>query len=161
MADLEAQIPQGIEHELDHALGVRRLLVGPQEQEIEVGEGGQGPAPIAAYGHQGQALALRRIACPEDVDRREVVEGADHLIGDSREQPGRLDPAGTVLQALLSDHPSPEQGLAEDVERTAPLLGLVPEGVKRRRREPGAQADPVQDVFDAGWVQALGHQAQI
>ncbi len=31
VADLEAQIPQGVEHEFDHALGVGRLLVGPHE----------------------------------------------------------------------------------------------------------------------------------
>ena len=31
VADLEAQIPQGIEHELDDALGVGGFLVGPQE----------------------------------------------------------------------------------------------------------------------------------
>ena len=161
VADLEAQIPQGVEHEFDHALGVRRLLVGPQEEEIEVGEGRQGPAPVAAHGHQGQALALRGIARPEDVDRREVVEGADHLVGNARKQPGRLNPAGAVLQTLLGDHPPPEEGLAEDLERTAPLLPLVPEGVERRRRQASAQADPVQDVFDAGRAQTLRHQAQI
>ena len=161
VADLEAQIPQRIEHELDHALGVRRLLVRPQEQEIDVGEGCQGPAPVAANGHQGQTLTLRRIARPEDMDGREVVEGADHLVGDARKEPGRFDPAGTVLQALLGDHPSPEQGLAEDLKGTPPLLGLIPEGVECRRRQPGAQAHPVQDVFDSGRAQALGHQAEI
>src|SRR5476649_760657 len=35
MADLEAEIPQQIEHVLDDLLAARRLLVGTQEQEIE------------------------------------------------------------------------------------------------------------------------------
>jgi len=48
VADLEAQIPQRIEHELDHALGMGGLLVGAQEQEVDVGERRQGAAPVAA-----------------------------------------------------------------------------------------------------------------
>jgi len=161
VADLEAQVPQRIEHELDHALGVRRLLVGPQEQQIEVGEGRQGAAPVAAHRHQRQALALGGIAGPEDVDGGEVIEGADHLVGHAGEETGGLDPAGAVLQPLLGDHPPAEESLSQDVERPAPLLGLVADGVQGGGGQARAQADAVEDVFQPGRAQALGHRNRI
>ena len=76
VADFEAQVPQGVEHELDHALGVGGLLVGAQEQQIDVGEGRQRAAAVAAHRHQRQPLALGRVAGAEHVDGGEVVEGA-------------------------------------------------------------------------------------
>ena len=157
VADLEAQVPQRIEHVLDDALGVGRLLVGPQEQQIEVGEGRQRAAPVAADGHQGQALPLGGIARPEHVDRGEVIEGGDDFVRHTRQQPGGLDAAGAVLQTLLGDHPAPEQGLLEDIQGAAALLGLVAGGVQGRRRELGAQADAVDDIFQARGTQAWRH----
>src|SRR5579871_2017090 len=62
VADFEAQVPERVEHVLDHALGVCGLLVGAQEQEIDVGEGRERAAPIAAHRHQPEALAFGRIA---------------------------------------------------------------------------------------------------
>ena len=37
LPDLEAEIPQQVEQELDDLLGMRRLLVGQQEQQIDIG----------------------------------------------------------------------------------------------------------------------------
>ncbi|MNL53276.1 hypothetical protein D3C87_1765090 [compost metagenome] len=76
---------------------MRGLLVGPQEQQIDVGERRQGAPAVAADGQQAQALALGWIAGPEHVDGGEVVEGGDHLVGDAAEQAGRLQAAGPVL----------------------------------------------------------------
>ena len=76
VADFEAEVPQGVEHELDHALDVRRLLVGPHEQQIDVGEGRQRAAAVAAHRHQRQALALGGVAGAEHVDGGEIVEGS-------------------------------------------------------------------------------------
>ena len=83
VTDFEAEIPEGVEHVLDHALGVGGLLVGAQEQQIEIGEGGQGAPPISTDRQQRQALALGRVAGAEHVDGGEVVEGGDHLVGDA------------------------------------------------------------------------------
>jgi hypothetical protein len=72
VADFEAQVPEGVEHVLDHALDVGGLLVGPQEQQIDVGEGRQGAAAVAAHRHQRQALALGGVAGAEHVHGGEV-----------------------------------------------------------------------------------------
>ena len=110
MADLEAQIPQGIEHIFDDALGIGGLFVGPQEQQIEVREGSQRPSSIAADGQEGQTLALGGIASPEHVDGREVEQGPNHLIGDTRQETRGLDPACTAFQPFLGDHAAAKQG---------------------------------------------------
>ena len=47
MADLEPQVPQGVEHEFDHALGMRCLLIGAKEQEIDVGKRRHCASPVA------------------------------------------------------------------------------------------------------------------
>ena len=38
VADLQPEVPQQVEHELDDLLAARRLLVGTQEQQIDVGQ---------------------------------------------------------------------------------------------------------------------------
>ena len=157
MADLEAQIPQGIEHIFDHALGVRGLFVGPDEQQIDVGEGGQGAAPVAAHCHQGQSLALGGVAGAEHMDGREVPERGDHLVGDAGQQAGGLDPAGAIFQPLLGDHPAPKQRRLEHVQRCLALCNLIAEVLQRRCRQQGAQAHAVDDVLQAGGFEAGDH----
>ena len=56
--DLQAQIPQQIEHVLDDALAPRRLLVGQQEQQIDVGERREQAAAVAARGDDRHALGI-------------------------------------------------------------------------------------------------------
>ena len=48
VADLQAEVPQQVEHELDDLLAARRLLVGPQEQQIDVRQRRQLAAAVAA-----------------------------------------------------------------------------------------------------------------
>src|ERR671913_1759829 len=48
VADLEAQVPQQVEHELDQLLAAWRLLVRPQEQQIDVRQRRQLAAAVAA-----------------------------------------------------------------------------------------------------------------
>ena len=157
VADLEAQIPQGVEHVLDHALHMGGLLVGAQKQQIEVGEGRERAAPIAPYRHQAQALALGGVARPDHVDGGEVIERGHHLVGDAGQEPRSLDPARAVLQALLGDHPAAEQGLFEDVEGAPALFGFIARRIQRRRRQLRAQPHPVDDIFQAGGLQTWGH----
>ena len=91
------------------------------------------------------------------MDGGEVVEGGDHLVGDAGQEPRRLDPAGAVLQPLLGDHAAAEQGLLEDVERAAALLGLVAQRVERGGRQPRAQGVAVHDVLEPGGAKAGRH----
>ena len=60
-------VPQDIEHELDDALAPGGLLVGQEEQQIDVGAGRQRAAAIAAGGHDGHALGVRRVDGAIDV----------------------------------------------------------------------------------------------
>ena len=61
VADFEAEIPQEIENVFGDALAPGGLLVGQQEQEIDVGAWRQQPAAVAALRHDGHALGGRRI----------------------------------------------------------------------------------------------------
>ncbi len=65
LADLEPEIPQQIEQQLDDLLGVRRLLVGQQKQQVDVGIGRQLAAAIAADRDQGQPLARGRVGAAD------------------------------------------------------------------------------------------------
>jgi len=48
VADLQLQVPQAIEDRLDDALAPRGLLVGEEEQQVDVGAGGERAAAVAA-----------------------------------------------------------------------------------------------------------------
>ena len=91
--DLEAEIPQNVEHVLGDALAPRRLLVGKQEQQVDVGAGRQQRAAVAAGGDDRHALGVRRIGRPVDVRHRVVVEDADQLVLEVRQPGGATAPA--------------------------------------------------------------------
>ena len=74
VADLEAEIPQQVEHVLDDALAPGRLLVGQQEQQIDVGARRQQPAAVAAGGDDRHALGVGRVGGAVDVRDRVVVD---------------------------------------------------------------------------------------
>ena len=61
VADLEAQIPQEIEHVLDDALAPGSLLVRQQEKQIDVGTRREQASAVAALGYHGHALRSRGI----------------------------------------------------------------------------------------------------
>ena len=110
MADLEAQIPEAVEHELHHLLAMGRQLVGQQEQEIDIRAGGELAPAIAAHRHQGQMLAGAGIGQREDLLGGVVVEGADQLIHQEAglapdAQAGILRP-GLRLEAPADLHPA-------------------------------------------------------
>ena len=48
VADLQPQVPQAVEHALDQALAPGGLLVGGEEQQVDVGEGRHLGAAVAA-----------------------------------------------------------------------------------------------------------------
>ena len=80
MADLQPQVPEQVEHVLHHALAPRRLLVGQQEQQIDIGEGGEHASAVAAGGDDGHALGIGGVGGPVDVSDRVVVDEADELV---------------------------------------------------------------------------------
>src|SRR5690606_36815123 len=85
VADLEAQIPQRIEHVFGDLLGVRGALVGHQEHQVDVRERGQLATPVAAGGGHRDLFATGRVGHRVDVLDGEVVKGADqavHQLGD-------------------------------------------------------------------------------
>ena len=96
--DLEAQIPQHIEHVLGDALAPRRLLVGQQEQQIDVGARRQQAAAVAAGRDDRHALGVRGIGRPVDVRDRVVVEQADELVLERREPGGAAPPVAVRLE---------------------------------------------------------------
>ena len=70
VADLQLEIPQHVEHRLDDALAPGGLLVGKQEQQVDVRPRRQRAAAVAAGGDDREALARGRIARPDRDARR-------------------------------------------------------------------------------------------
>ena len=117
VADLQPEVPEQIEHVLDHALAPRRLLVGQQEQQIDVGAGGEQAAPIAAGRDDGHALGVGGVGGAVDVGDRVVVDEADELVLERGEAlgaapafavggelPGRLGARGAQQLLELVEH---------------------------------------------------------
>ena len=90
LPDLQAEIPQPVQQELDHLLGVGRPLVRVQEQQIDVGVRRQLRAAIAADRDHRHALAGGRIGTPEYFGERVVEQNLDQsidqaaIVGDRR-----------------------------------------------------------------------------
>ncbi len=80
MADLQAHVPQEVEHELDDLLAARRLLVGTQEQQIDVGERRQLAAAVAARRHHAQPFGGAGIGGGIDALVGEVEDHPDELV---------------------------------------------------------------------------------
>jgi hypothetical protein len=124
VAHLEAQVPQQIEHGLDHLLAVGGQLVGQQEQEVHIGMGRQLAAPVAAHRHQGQALGVGGVGHGIEVLEHMVVDHPDQLVhqmalGAHRQAAGR---ARFEAPAHLG-HPC-RKAVLQDRHHPAPALGL-------------------------------------
>ena len=78
MADLLAQVPQDVEDRLDDALAPWGLLVGQQEQEVDVGAGRERGASVAADRRDAEPLGRG--------GPLERVDEAQHVILDRAEQ---------------------------------------------------------------------------
>ena len=81
LAHLEAKIPQQIKDVFDDLFGIGILLVGQQEQQVDVGMGRQfGPA-VAAHGHQRHALSGGGIGAGIDGPGGEFEQRRDQPVG--------------------------------------------------------------------------------
>jgi hypothetical protein len=133
MPDLEAQVPEQIEHVLHHALAPGRLLVGQHEQQIDVGEWGEQAATVAAGGDDGHPLGSGRVGGAIDVADGVVVDEADELVLEGRQPLGAAPPlaVGVELPGCLGAGGAKE--LLEPLQHRRPrLLG----GAALRLQEP-------------------------
>ena len=80
LADLEPQVPQEIEHGLDHLLAPRGLFTRCDEGDIDVRMRRHFAPAIAAHRHDRQPFARRTIARRIDRQRDVIVDQADQLI---------------------------------------------------------------------------------
>ncbi len=100
MADLEPHVPQAIEDRLGDRFAPGGLLVGQQEQEIDVGAGRQDAAAVAAGGDDRHAFGLGRILRRIEVLLGEFEQDADDLVLHLA-QPLGAAPAAPVRQQQL------------------------------------------------------------
>lgn len=80
MADLQPQIPQEIEHRLDHLLAPVGLLGGGEEGDVDIGMRRHLAAPIAAHGHDRQPLAAGAVPGGVDIVDDVIVDDAQQLV---------------------------------------------------------------------------------
>ena len=124
--DLQPQIPEHVEDVFGHALRPCRLLPRKQEEEVEVGEGGERSPPVAADRDQRQALGGGGVAGRKDMCGGEVEERFDDRVGKRGEALGGVRPVPVLLEAAADDQPAILQHLAQELQhRLAP---------RRRRR---------------------------
>ncbi len=98
--DLEAEIPQHVEHVFGDALAPRRLLVGKQEQKVDVRSWRQHLAPVAACRYDRHALGIRRVRRPVDVRHRVVEEEPHQLVLEARQPRGAAAAVSVELELL-------------------------------------------------------------
>ena len=80
VADLESHVPQAIEDRLGDRLAPGGLLVGQQEQQIDVGARRQQAAAVAAGRDDRHALGFRRVLRRIEVLGDELEQHADDLV---------------------------------------------------------------------------------
>ncbi len=113
MADLETEVPEEIEHRLDHLLAARHHLVRNQEQEIEIRKGRQLAAPVSADRDQRQGLARRGIGGGIEVVADIVIKCADNAIDEMAPLAGRLQTVFATLQVMPDRAVTVAQGLLQ------------------------------------------------
>jgi hypothetical protein len=80
LAQLQAKIPERVEHRFDHALGPRRLLAGGKEADVDVRMWRHLGTAIATDRDQREALAGRRVEQGVKPLRREIEQDAEQRI---------------------------------------------------------------------------------
>ena len=133
MPDLEAEIPHEVQDELDRPEDEWRRGVLGQEQQVDIAERGQQPAPVAAGGGDAHLLRRRpgRIVMGE-AGCGVVVEGSHQAVGEGRKLRRRLDAGqGLVLEVVAHGLLDPRQVAAEQAHGL--VAGHRAGGVRRTR----------------------------
>ena len=97
VADLQPHVPQAIQNGLGDLLAPGGLLVGQDEQEIDIGFRRHQSAAIAAGGDDGHALGARRDRRAIEMARRGGEQDADDFVLNET-QPFGTAPPVTILQ---------------------------------------------------------------
>ena len=124
VADLELQVPQHIEHRLDDAFAPGGLLVGQEEQEIDVGPRCERPAPVAAGRDNGELLGRGGVVGRVEVPHDAVVQGADDAVHEAGEPARAGDPVALAQERRL--------GFGAALVEDAAQLGNEPSAQARR-----------------------------
>ena len=115
VADLQPRIPQAIEDRFRDRLAPGGLLVGQQEQQIDVGAGRLQAAAVAAGRDDRHALGLRRIVRRIKMLAREFEQQADDFVFQPAQPLGAAAAVPVLEQQLLG------LGAAFDKRRLQPL----------------------------------------
>ncbi len=138
VADLQAHVPEAVEHGLGDALPPGGLLVGEEEEQIDVRPGRQHAAAIAAGGDDGHPLAGGRVLRGVELVGDPAIEGADHVVLEQRQGLG----AGAAVDAgdepFLGNLARLDQPLLEELDDLGPGLARAP-GIHLHLRDVGGE----------------------
>ena len=101
MADLQPHVPETIENGFGDRLAPGGLLVGKQEQQVDVGLRRHQPAAIAAGGDDRHALGVGRHQALVEVLRRRLVQQADDRVVQVAQPLGAAAPVPVLQQLRL------------------------------------------------------------
>ena len=146
VANLQPHVPEGVEHILNDALGMRRSLVGPNEEKVDVARRGENVATISTRCKDGEPLAFCRVAGPVHVYRDIIIQCVQDLVLDGSQKACRVETVRALLQTLLRNHPPPEKRPVEMVQHFLARRSFVAEIVQRRRRQLDPQGAAINDV---------------
>ena len=145
MPDLLAQIPEHVQHGLDHALAPGRLLVGQEKEQIDVRPRRQRAAAIAADRRHAEPLRRRGIL-------RRIDEGHDIMMDRPEKfvfEMGETGRAGetAVVRLECGLHPFPALGerrrekLGRRLAKGDRIAGMS----SRQRRNGAVELDPLDE----------------
>ncbi len=83
MPHFQTDVPEGVEHVLNDALGMRRSLVGADEEQVDVAGRRHYMPTIAAGCENRETLALSGVPGAMHMNRHIVVERMQDFIHDS------------------------------------------------------------------------------
>ena len=139
VADLETQIPEQIEHELDDALAPRGLLVGQQEQQIDVRVWRQLSAAIASRRHDAHAFRGGRVYGPIQVGHGKIINDPDEFVLEVGKALGTFSAVTVGLELALDRGPvRPERSASRSKEPGSAWPFRAMRLSSRARSSPGA-----------------------
>ncbi len=158
MADLQPHVPQAIEDRLGDRLAPGGLLVGQQEEEIDVGAGRHQAAAVAAGGDDRHALGFRRILRGIEVLADELVEDADDLVLQAAQPLGAVPAVAVLEQQLLGDDARVGERRLQALRHRDAQLALASVKVPRQRLERGLHRGRVDQVAGVSRMFDDGHR---
>ncbi len=101
VADFQAHVPERVENGFGDALAPRRLFIGKQKQQIDVGARREQPAAVTADRNHAHAFGRRRIVRAIKLLGRDFVGDRDDRIHQPRKRFSAATPCQTAEQFLL------------------------------------------------------------